>query len=157
MTFIFSAAFTGGINDDTCATDNTSPECIAYEEKLAALSSLLMDQRAGIDSLKSLSEELRNVKLSKPVVSELKPEVPSMIQALNDAKALTDEFGIDSPQVKLAWEVVEDLASNDFSEATKASLDEECLVETIQACEVIEELQRALFVEERKVQGRYQG
>jgi hypothetical protein len=116
-----------------------------------------MEQKAGIESLKSLSAELRNVKLAKPVTSELKPEVPSMIQALNDAKQLTDELGVDSQQAKLAWEVVEDIASNDFSEATKASLDEECLVETIQACEVIEELQRALFVEERKVQGRYQG
>ena len=80
-----------------------------------------------------------------------------MIQALNDAKSVTNEFGIDSSEAKLAWEVVEELASDDFSEATKAGLDEECLVESIQACEAIEELQRALFIEERKVKGRYQG
>ena len=43
-----------------------------------------------------------------------------------------------------SWETVEEIASSDVSEATKGSLEEECLVEAIEACEAIEALQNAL-------------
>lgn len=133
-----SAAYTGGAIDDA-----------EYDEKLAALSEILQDQKDQISTVKSLAEEIRSVKLTKPSSS---PQVVSddMVAALDEAKALTAEFGVQSNQAKLAWETVEDIASNDSSEAMKGSLEEECLVEVIEACEAIEELQRALFVEEKK-------
>lgn len=39
---------------------------------------------------------------------------------------------------------MEEIASSDVSEAIKGSLEEECLVDTIDACEAIEALQAVL-------------
>jgi len=49
-----------------------------------------------------------------------------------------------------SWETVEEIASSDVGEALKGSLEEECLVETIDACEAIEALQAALSKNEAK-------
>ena len=80
-----------------------------------------------------------------------------MVAALAEANKLTKEFGVGSTEAKLAWETVEDIAKNDYSEAVKDDLSDECLIETIEACEAIEEMQRALHVNEHAGSGRYQG
>jgi hypothetical protein len=67
---------------------------------------------------------------------------------------MTEWWGIHSKEAKLAWEVVEDILSNDQSEVTKGpiSTGEECLVELTDACEAIEELDRVLFHKETAVE-----
>ena len=80
-----------------------------------------------------------------------------MVKALADAKEASEKFGPASVEAKLAWETVEDIAQDNSHEAMKNDLSEECLVETIEACEAIEELQRALYVKEHSGSGRYQG
>jgi hypothetical protein len=70
-----------------------------------------------------------------------------MVAALEEAKDLSSKFGASSTEAKLAWETVEDIASNSASEATKGDLSDECLIETIEACEAIEEMQRVLHVQ----------
>lgn len=80
-----------------------------------------------------------------------------MVKALAGAKEASDKFGATSTEAKLAWETVEDIAQDDSSEAMKSDLSEECLIETIEACEAIEELQRVLYVQEHAGSGRYQG
>ena len=80
-----------------------------------------------------------------------------MVSALEEAKQASIEFGSDSVEAKLAWETVEDIAQDDSSEAMKMDLSDECLIETIDACEAIEEMQRALHVNENVGSGRYQG
>jgi hypothetical protein len=67
-----------------------------------------------------------------------------MRNALKEAKAATEKFGKDSNEAKLAWETVEEIASSDVSEAIKGSLEDECLVDTIEACEAIEAMQTVL-------------
>ena len=76
---------------------------------------------------------------------------------MDHAKEITEKEGVDSAAAKLAWEVVENIASNDLSEALKKPLDEECLVESIEACDALEELEEALYREKTKAEGRYQG
>lgn len=106
--------------------------------------------------MKELADSIRKIKLVQP---ELKPQPVSdaMVTALEEAKDAVEKFGRTSPEAKLAWETVEDIAKDDSSEAMKSDLSEECLIETIEACEAIEELQRALYVKEHSSSGRYQG
>ncbi len=72
---------------------------------------------------------------------------------------MTEKHGIQSSQAKVAWEAVEHIASDDLSEAMKAAVDDndECLIEMIEACEALDELNRALFLDSKKEAGRYQG
>mmetsp|Transcript_7882 Transcript_7882/g.4657 ORF Transcript_7882/g.4657 Transcript_7882/m.4657 type:complete len:81 (+) Transcript_7882:95-337(+) len=77
-----------------------------------------------------------------------------MKKAIGMAELMTEWYGVHSKESKLAWEVVEDISSNDFTEATKGEINtgEECLVELMDACEAMEELERALFsIENEKV------
>jgi hypothetical protein len=66
---------------------------------------------------------------------------------------------LESSEAKLAWETLEDIAGNDSSAATKQAIDadEECLIEMMEACEAMEELNRALFLDKTKEDGRYHG
>ena len=115
-----------------------------YEEKVKALSALLKEQQEKIGSIKSLAEELRGIKLSKPSSGASSVDNPQMRNALKEAKAATEKFGKESNEAKLAWETVEEIASSDVSEAIKGSLEDECLVDTIEACEAIEAMQTVL-------------
>ena len=74
-------------------------------------------------------------------------EDPVLKKAFANAELTTEWWGIKSKQAKLAWEVVEDILSRDNSEVMKGPLDynEECLVDLMEACEGLAELDRALF------------
>lgn len=76
---------------------------------------------------------------------------PTMKKAIGMAELMTEWYGVHSKESRLAWEVVEDIASNDFTEATKGEINtgEECLVELMDACEAMEELERALFSKQK--------
>lgn len=115
-----------------------------YDEKVEALSTLLKDQQDKISSIKALAEELRGIKLSKPSSGASSVDNPQMRDALKEAKEATEKFGMDSSEAKLAWETVEEIASSDVSEAIKGSLEDECLLDTIDACEAIEAMQTVL-------------
>ena len=107
--------------------------------------------------MKSLANEIRGVKVANPQLSTPFQDTSAVRAALQNAKDAVEKYGNSSSEAKLAWEAVEEIASNDFGEATKKTLDDECLIESIEACEAIEELQRAVFLEQRKESGRYQG
>lgn len=111
---------------------------------MKALASLLKEQQDKISSIKSLAEELRGVKLSMPSSGASSVDIPQMKDALQEAREATKKFGMDSSEAKLAWETVEEIASSDVSEAIKGSLEDECLVDTIDACEAIEAMQSVL-------------
>lgn len=116
-------------------------------------------QKKHIDSVKHVTESIRAIKLAPPKSEKEIVHNPVLDQALADAKEMTEKHGVSSPEAKLAWEAVEQIASNDSSEVTKKAIDadEECLVEMVEACEALEELNRALFLESKKEEGRYQG
>ena len=115
-----------------------------YDDKVKALSTLLKEQQDKISSIKALAEELRGIKLSKPSSGASSVDNLQMRDALKEAKEATEKFGMDSSEAKLAWETVEEIASSDVSEAIKGSLEDECLLDTIDACEAIEAMQAVL-------------
>jgi hypothetical protein len=129
-----------------------------YQAKVDELAQLLAQERAKLEAVRTLALDIRNIKLSSP-----SPVVPiqdtiAIRKALQEAKSATDKFGIQSSEAKIAWDTVEEIASSDNSQAMKGTLDEECLVETIEACEALEELQRAIHLEQTKyTNSRYQG
>lgn len=106
--------------------------------------------------MKELANNIRKIKLVKPEM-KAQPVSDAMVKALAEAKEASEKFGLASTEAKLAWETVEDIAQDDSSEAMKSDLSDECLIETIEACEAIEELQRALYKNENAGSGRYQG
>ena len=82
---------------------------------------------------------------------------PALQKALKSAKATTDTFGSESAEAKVAWAEVEEVASASNSNALGGMLGDECLVETIEACEALEELQRAIHVTTNTDAAAYRG
>ncbi len=126
--------------------------------KLRELGSL---QRNQIESIKEVTEQIRAVKISSPsaALKEEQKSNPLFQIALQEARDATEKHGLESSEARLAWETLEDIAGSDSSVVMKAAIDaeEECLVEMIEACEAMEELNRALFLEKSKENGRYHG
>jgi hypothetical protein len=107
---------------------------------------MLTKTREEMEMVKQLAEELKGVKLATPVSRTAVPAYPAdMKAALAAARSATEEFGVTSSEAKLAWETVEEIAaSSTDDEATRAPLDEECLVELIEGCEALEKFKAAL-------------
>ena len=139
MNYINSVVMKADVSIDT-----ESEQGKEYAEKVKALSALLDEQKSQIESVKELASSIRAIKLVQPESSP-QPVSDAMVTALKEAKETSEEFGAKSTEAKLAWETVEEIAQNDSSEAVKTDLTEECLIETIEACEAIEEMQRALM------------
>lgn len=124
---VYSAAFQPAVVDEE------------YAGKVKALSQLLTKTKDEIDMVKSLADELKGVKLASPV-----SEDSAMKAALAAARTAAETHGKDSVEAKLAWETVEEIAASNNLEATRAPLDEECLIELIEGCEALEKFKAAL-------------
>lgn len=96
------------------------------------------------DRVKRLVKEIQTIKLATPD-DQIGADSPALKQALAIAQEATEEFGADSKQAKLAWEDVEEIAAaRNYENAMGGTLQDECLVEKIEACEGLDELQRIL-------------
>ncbi|KAL3817616.1 hypothetical protein ACHAXA_006505 [Cyclostephanos tholiformis] len=117
-----------------------------YEAKVKSLAQMLTKTKEELQMVRQLAEDLKGVKLAAPLSRTAVPAYPAdMKAALSAARAATEEFGIQSTEAKLAWETVEEIAaSSTDNEATRAPLDEECLVELIEGCEALEKFKAAL-------------
>lgn len=117
-----------------------------YADKVKALSQLLTKTKDELDMVKSLADQLKGVKIAKPVSSSTGSgsEDAAMKEALAAARSAVEAHGKDSVEAKLAWETVEEIASSNNLEATRAPLDEECLIELIEGCEALEKFKAAL-------------
>mmetsp|Transcript_17131 Transcript_17131/g.34253 ORF Transcript_17131/g.34253 Transcript_17131/m.34253 type:complete len:197 (+) Transcript_17131:126-716(+) len=111
-----------------------------YAEKVKALAQLLTKTKDELDMVKSLADSLKGVKIAQPVSSGSGSDDAAMKAALEVARSA--EAG--SVEAKLAWETVEEIASSNNLEATRAPLDEECLIELIEGCEALEKFKDAL-------------
>lgn len=137
-------------SDNSMAFKNSAKDTVAdTTEQWNELKDLAELQKSHIENVKLVTEQMRSVKLSPPPSQE-HVQNPLLQEALTEAKLLTEKHGIESSEAKLAWETLEDIAGSDSSEATKAAIDadEECLIEMSQACEALDELNKALFVTE---------
>jgi hypothetical protein len=117
-----------------------------YEAKVKALAQMLTKTKEELDMVRQLAQDLKGIKLAMPESRTAVPAYPAdMKAALSAARSATEEHGVESTEAKLAWETVEEIAaSSTDDEATRAPLDEECLVELIEGCEALEKFKAAL-------------
>lgn len=144
-----SAATKGSLEDECDISDEElSAKCMDYESKMAELKSIVGNfEMSKFDQMKALTNELSNIKVTVQSASQKdSPELKAAVaKAMAEAKKISDEKGADSPEAKVAWTEVEEIASSGLQNAVGARLDEECLVDTAQeACMALEELNRAL-------------
>ena len=144
-----SAAMKGTLEDECDITEEAiTAACTEYESKMEELKSLVGNfEMSKFDQMKALTSELAAIKVSvdkSPKVDS--PELKAAVQqAMAEAKAIAEEKGADSPEAKVAWAEVEEVASSGLQNAMGARLDEECLIDTaMEACEALEELNRAM-------------
>lgn len=152
---VISESYAGGVSQEDCSVEEeASKECIEYGERLDSLNKLLEENTPKLLQAKSIMEEMRDIKI-KPSKSVPGVDSPALKAAMESAKAISEKSGADSAEAKVAWSEVEEIASGNYSNALGGMLNDECLIETIEACEAIEELQRVLNL--KKSTSRYSG
>ena len=122
-----------------------------YQTKLKELATKLKQQQPAMAGLGDMADEIKAVKLSAPT-SKPATSSPQLKEAMENAKKLTEEFGIKSSEAQVAWDVVEEIASAGNANAMGGMLsEEECLVDAaVEACVALEELSRALDSQNNK-------
>lgn len=128
--------------------EEISQACLDYGDKLDQLSSLLQDTKPQLHTLKTVASDMAAIKLKvNNNQRQSAPDSPELRQALAHAKRVSQQTGTTSPEAKLAWEAVEEIASAGLENSLggRLELDQECLVESaLDACLALEELNRAL-------------
>ena len=120
--------------------------CMEYSAKLDELDRLLKETKASSGSL-NMGDQVEPIKLAD--VPQQKPGAasPQLQEALTTAKRMTDEHGIHSPEARVAWETVEEIASaSERNDALGGKMSaEECLVDVaMEACAALNELNRVM-------------
>ncbi|CAJ1934399.1 unnamed protein product [Cylindrotheca closterium] len=131
------------------ASDNTAPTLGVssdYKAQVEGLVTRLKQQQPAIAALNSMAADIQAIKLSAPKKTPAQENV-QLQEAMDNAKRLTDAFGVHSSEAKVAWETVEEIASSGRIENALGGMltPEECLVDAAsEACEALEELNRML-------------
>jgi hypothetical protein len=109
------------------------------------LASKIKDNQPAMADLYSMAEDIKAVKLSAPS-SSAGPASEQLNEAMETAKKLTKEHGIDSSEARVAWDVVEEIAAAGSDNALGGMMtEEECLIEVaMEACEALDELNKAI-------------
>lgn len=127
----------------------------AYQEVQASMEFMQRNQYAAVSFqnnqqlMKDVAAELQAIKLSPPAKKPA-PTIPGLWDAKLKARAISQQFGNASPEAKLAWEEVEELASSGLNNALGGNLQQEetCdLVKAAEACMALEELERFVYNE----------
>lgn len=153
-----SAVSKPGLSEEECELDENamSSACQDYSSKIDELEALLEQQKPMMNNLAELAAQVNAVKLSIPEVKPAGEASPQLVEALKAAKSITEEMGADSPDARVAWDNVEEIAAAGNDNATGEILTDECLVESAkEACMALEELQRVLNL--NKSSSRYSG
>ncbi len=154
---------------EECSTEEASPACMEYEERLMELTRLLEEQTPRVAAIRNVAEGIRKIRMADPssmstaLASGADPasDTAAYKSSLEDmrvkAEAASKKFGATSAEARVAWTEYEEVASSGAQTAMGDRLDEMCLVETqaMEACEALEELSRVLNLQKSK--GRYQG
>lgn len=127
----------------------------AYQEVQSSMEIMQRNQYAAVSFqnnqqlMKDVAAELHAIKLSPPAKKPA-PTIPGLWDAKLKARATSQQFGNASPESRLAWEEVEEIASSGLNNAIGGNLyqQEECdLVQAAEACMALEELDRFLYYE----------
>jgi Ca2+-binding EF-hand superfamily protein len=138
-----SAASKGSLNDECDVSAEVVPqECLDFSAALDDLQVLL-------DSTKPVAPRSNSVEPVKiPVPGGVAASQSQELQAaLEDARAIAAEKGVASPEAKVAWTTVEEIAASDNSNAVGAAITEDsCFVEEAaqEACAALEELNKLI-------------
>eukprot|EP00533_Pseudo-nitzschia_delicatissima_P015551 CAMPEP_0197265704 /NCGR_PEP_ID=MMETSP1432-20130617/2558_1 /TAXON_ID=44447 /ORGANISM="Pseudo-nitzschia delicatissima, Strain UNC1205" /LENGTH=223 /DNA_ID=CAMNT_0042730475 /DNA_START=44 /DNA_END=715 /DNA_ORIENTATION=+ len=139
-----SAASMGSL-DTECEVENITDECLEYGLALDELQELIAAN--GMPDNKAFEKEIATtvnpVKLTPPETGKA-PNPPQLQAALVEARKLTSELGLASPEATIAWETVEEIAAAGNSNVLGGSISaDECFVEAAkEACEALEELHK---------------
>jgi hypothetical protein len=132
--------------DEECELEGAgSAACMEYSQKIDQLEELVKMQKPMLDQMTKMAAEIRAVKLAIPEVKK-SASSPELKAALASAQAISKEKGVTSPEAKMAWEDVEEIAAaSSRSGDMPAPLSEECLIDAArEACEAIDEMNRVL-------------
>eukprot|EP00980_Cylindrotheca_fusiformis_P007698 scaffold1624_cov105-Cylindrotheca_fusiformis.AAC.9 len=130
-------------SDNSAATMGTVSD---YSAKVKELAEKLKGQKKPTaEILHGMADEIKAVKLSAPKVSAGQSS-PELKEAVANANKATEEYGIQSSEAQVAWDIVEEIASSGSNNAMGGMMTaEECLVDAaIGACDALEELSRVL-------------
>lgn len=117
-----------------------------FQANLETVQRLTQDWKLHESHMKDVAAEVQAIKLQPPE-RQPAPNSEKLWQAKLNAKALSEEYGNDSPEARLAWEEVEEIASAGLDNAMGEIMTEECLVEAAEACVALEELDRFINYE----------
>ena len=135
----------GGLDEECSAIDSAA--CEEYAAKMKELETLLSTQRAQLAKIKDVTSQVRAVALKANAPAVQNKIDSGMLQAaIAEAKAATAKFGKASGEAAVAWDSVEEISASDNSMAGIPMLSDECLVDAMEACEALEELERAVVV-----------
>lgn len=119
-----------------------------YGEKLVELNTLLKQNTQYVSNMKNIASELKAISMT---VAAAKPAArsPAVTAALENAKATETQYGKNSPEARVAWSELEEIASAGLENAMTPIVDStNCIIDSsIDACEAIEEVSRVLAKE----------
>ena len=134
-------------NEDVEIRTVKTAELKGYLEEFSASEEV----KQNLARMKALAEEIQAIKMKSPSSSAGKEKSVSSIavqNALKKAKETRAKYGDDSPEAKLAWETLEEIASQESrkKESDEAvNYDEECYIDSAtEVCKAIEELKLKL-------------
>ncbi|GKY93607.1 hypothetical protein MPSEU_000328100 [Mayamaea pseudoterrestris] len=142
------------LDTECLVEEEISKACVDYGSKLDELAQVLAKTTPQINSLKAVADEMASIKLKmSSSTGKAAPDSPELRAALAEAKRISQEQGPTSPDAKVAWDVVEEIASAGLQNSLGGGLsDDECAVEeaAAEACKALEELSRALEAQKAK-------
>ena len=138
--------------DNECELDEDmiSKACLEYNDKLEELQAIIAQSSQAVSKVKNIAQELKDIKMTVAQASTTveSPEMKAAIKAAYDSALQTEQkFGKNSPEARVAWTDLEEVASSGLSNAMGPILNaENCDIEetSITACEALEEVNRVL-------------
>lgn len=145
MFVFFNSVATMGSLDDECEIENVTKECLEYGEALDELQDLIESTSSPDFAAMELASQVRPLKLQPPATGAGQPSF-ELENALVEARKITSEQGLTSPEAKIAWEIVEEIAAYGAANALGGPISvDECYVEAEkEACQALEELHKLL-------------
>jgi len=141
--------------------EEISPACVEYGRQLDELQRLTRDiyPKNNIGEVTSASKssmafDVKPIKVNA-VPSKPGPDSPELREAVQNAIDISKKMGSTSPEARVAWDVVEEIAAagTDDNAYAGRSFDQECFVDAaMDACEALDELNKAMDAHARKNQ-----
>lgn len=139
-----SPATAKGLDEECSVEEAASKACQEYGENLDKLTALMKENAPFIKQMTDATNELKRIKVATAPITAGK-DSPELRAAVEEAKKASKENGATSPEARVAWDVVEEIAAAGNAPAMGGMLEsDECLVESMEACEALDALNKSL-------------